>query len=165
MKLEGTAVFQPPYEAGVSMWNMLLLGMGSLPFKLGMGASWRLYSLIDLSEKNHQQVMQDQKHWSLYTIGVMPELQRHGIGTSLLQPVLAIADSDQLPCYLDTPNEGSISFFKKNGFEVVREVKPDNAPKFWCMVRKPKKPEVEFPLNSSQISNDNAPQQPEQQQE
>ncbi len=57
----------------------------------------------------------------------------------MLAPILAIADMDSLPFYLDTSNEKSIAFFEKNGFEVHKHIpNPDRGPQFWTMVRKPR---------------------------
>ncbi len=62
-----------------------------------------------------------------------------GYGSELLAPILAIADMDSLPFYLDTSNEKSIAFFQKNGFEVHKHIpNPDRGPQFWTMVRKPR---------------------------
>jgi len=139
MKLLGLAVWQSPLETGVSIWRMFRLGAVSAPWKFGISASWRMYKVLDQSESYHIKSMKDQHHWSLYTVGVDPQFQSKGIGTKLIQPILDLADKDQLPCYLDTSNERSIEFFKRNGFEVCEDERnPVYGPRFWTMIRKPK---------------------------
>jgi hypothetical protein len=54
--------------------------------------------------------------------------------------ILDLADKDKIPCYLDTANERSLKFFKKNGFEIHDDVvSPAYGPRFWTMVRNPAK--------------------------
>jgi ribosomal protein S18 acetylase RimI-like enzyme len=77
-------------------------------------------------------------HWYLAGIGVDPQEQRKGIGSALLEPGLAGAASAGLPCVLLTNAERNLSFYRRNGFEVVLEADtPTGAPHAWAMVRKP----------------------------
>lgn len=120
---------------------MLRSGFYSAPLRFGMSATWRMLGVLDQSEKLHQHAMSGRRHWSLYTIGVVPERQGKGVGTALIQPVLAYADQDKLPCYLDTDNEKSVKFFENNGWKVHIDVKePAYGPRFWTMIREPKLP-------------------------
>ena len=43
-------------------------------------------------------------------LGVLPAAQSNGIGTDMMKPVLKMADEDNLPIYLDTPNERSLRY-------------------------------------------------------
>lgn len=145
--LEGVAMWQPPYESGVSFWNMLKLGLASLPMKFGITGSWKLLTVIDASEKQHARCMQDRQHWSVYTIGVLPNLQRKGIGTALLHPVLCMADTDQIPCYLDTDAKYNLNFFRRLGWVLV-EAQENGAGSInvYSLVREPRTPYVDKPL-------------------
>lgn len=136
-KLKGLAILQPPYESGISTWNLLKLGMGSAPFKFGFTASWRMYSCLQQSEKTHASVIQT-PHWALYTIGVDTPFQCKGIGTILVQAILPIVDAESLPCYLDTASERSLKFFQKFGWKIAKEEKkPSCGPKYWALLREP----------------------------
>eukprot|EP00026_Physarum_polycephalum_P011564 Phypoly_transcript_11799.p1 GENE.Phypoly_transcript_11799~~Phypoly_transcript_11799.p1 ORF type:complete len:344 (+),score=27.53 Phypoly_transcript_11799:83-1033(+) len=136
-KLQGVAIWQPPYESGVSFWNMLKTGMGTAPWNLGVKPAWRILSVLDQVEKMHQKTI-TRPHWSLYSISVDPALQCRGIGTKMMKPILDMADYDGLPCYLDTPSERSLKFFRRLGFEVIYDVSnPSSGPRFWTMVRNP----------------------------
>jgi len=151
-QLQGVSVWQPPYEAGVSVWAMLRLGLGLAPFKFGFYATYKTLLILQMSEKLHQDAMKGKKHWSLYTIGVSPEYQCKGIGTSLIEPVLNFADIDNLPCYLDTASERSLNFFKRYGWNLHDDVvNPPVGCRFWTMVREPlnnKKNEIVLDLPS-----------------
>jgi hypothetical protein len=55
-----------------------------------------------------------------------------------MQPMLARADSDHLPCHLETTNEKNVPFYKKHGFKVVSEGNvPRHALHIWAMLREP----------------------------
>ena len=60
-------------------------------------------------------------HWYLWALGAEPGCQGRGIGGRLLQLVLAQADSDGLPCYLETHAERNLAFYQKWGFEVLND--------------------------------------------
>jgi ribosomal protein S18 acetylase RimI-like enzyme len=69
-------------------------------------------------------------------LGISPAYQRQGIGSLLLQPILKQADSEGLPCYLETSTEGGVRFYQRRGFEVVRTGGfPEDNLKFWTMKR------------------------------
>ena len=57
-------------------------------------------------------------HWYLETMGVDPAAQRKGIGGQLLEPVLEIADSDGVDCYLETADPANVDFYERHGFVV-----------------------------------------------
>jgi GNAT superfamily N-acetyltransferase len=54
-------------------------------------------------------------------LGVGPEWQGQGVGSQLLQSVLARADADGVPCYLETGTEPNLRFYRRHGFEVAIE--------------------------------------------
>jgi ribosomal protein S18 acetylase RimI-like enzyme len=77
-------------------------------------------------------------HWYLAGIGVDPAEQRHGVGSALLAPGIEAAARDRLPVVLLTNNDANLSFYERNGFEVVREGEtPEGGPHAWAMVRSP----------------------------
>jgi GNAT superfamily N-acetyltransferase len=77
-------------------------------------------------------------HRYLAFVGIDPAHQGHGIGSALLAPTLATADRDGIPCYLETPFERTLPFYRRLGFG-VRDVVPKAfylAP-IWTMYRRP----------------------------
>jgi len=133
--LKGVALWQPPYDVGVTTWSMVRAGMASAPFRMGIKPTFRAITLLNYTEKMRAETI-NTPHWSIYTIGVLPSDQNHGIGTKMTQQMLAMADSDNLPIYLDTACEQNLRFFQRLGFQVAREVtKPPIGPRFWTMLR------------------------------
>jgi ribosomal protein S18 acetylase RimI-like enzyme len=89
---------------------------------------------LNLVESNHPH----EPHWYLATLGTAVELQGKGVGGALMRPVLTHCDAAGLPCYLESSKERNVPFYRRHGFEVVRELTlPDNGPKLWAMWRTP----------------------------
>jgi GNAT superfamily N-acetyltransferase len=77
-------------------------------------------------------------HWYLAGIGVDPPEQRKGVGSALLEPGIAAASREGLPCVLLTNAERNLAFYARHGFEVVLETDtPGGPPHAWALVRKP----------------------------
>ncbi len=64
-----------------------------------------------------------------------PALQRQGIATRLLRPMLARADAAGLPCYLETENAANIGVYQRHGFHVVGEDAVSSGPHIWATLR------------------------------
>jgi GNAT superfamily N-acetyltransferase len=79
--------------------------------------------------------------WYLQLLVVDPSVQRLGIGGMLQRPELARADEEGLPCYLETQNPDNLPYYRRFGYETVKELHPvKNGPPLWTMRREPKDP-------------------------
>ena len=82
-----------------------------------------------------------QPYWYLEVVGVDPTARGLGIGTRLLEPVLALADEAGQPCYLETMTGRNVAWYRGMGFEVreagVRFV--PGGPPNWTMIRPPRR--------------------------
>ena len=81
-----------------------------------------------------------QPYWYLEVVGVAPGARGLGVGTRLLEPVLARADEAGEPCYLETMTERNVAWYGKLGFEVSRagiSFVPGGPPN-WTMLRHPR---------------------------
>jgi GNAT superfamily N-acetyltransferase len=80
-----------------------------------------------------------QPYWYLEAVGVDPVARGLGIGTRLLEPILAVADQAGQRCYLETMTEHNVDWYRNLGFE-VREVGvrfAPGGPPNWTMIRHP----------------------------
>jgi GNAT superfamily N-acetyltransferase len=78
-------------------------------------------------------------HWYLDYIGAAPGAQGEGAGSALLEPVLARADAEGLPAYLNASSERSRELYRRHGFEVTAELRlPFGGPPLWRMLRTPR---------------------------
>jgi GNAT superfamily N-acetyltransferase len=79
-------------------------------------------------------------HWYLGYLGTRRDRQGEGLGTQMLQEVLAGLDSDGVPAYLESSNERNLSLYERNGFRVVGELRAlDHGPTIWRMWREPER--------------------------
>jgi ribosomal protein S18 acetylase RimI-like enzyme len=91
--------------------------------------------LLTLVESMHPH----EPHWYLATLGTAVDAQGKGIGGALLRPVLEHCDRDGVPAYLESSKERNVPFYRRHGFEVVKEVPlPGNGPNIWTMWREPR---------------------------
>lgn len=137
---DGAAIWLPPGKPLVSTLGMLRVGfweMVSAPARVGFGYLPRFFRMVRQMEELHKRDV-PKRHWYLMVLGVEPERQGQGVGGALIEPGLARADRDCLPCYLETAKEINVDFYKKHGFEVLREVAlGGDGPPMWTMLRKP----------------------------
>ena len=76
------------------------------------------------------------RHWYLQILGVDPQYQGKGFSSRLVKPMLARADREGLPCFLDTQLEKNVSLYQHFGFRVVEEgTIPGSNVKSWAMLR------------------------------
>jgi ribosomal protein S18 acetylase RimI-like enzyme len=69
----------------------------------------------------------------IWFIGVRPEVQNKGIGSTLLAEVIAKSDSMQRPLYLETSTLRNLPWYKRFGFEVHNEL--DFGYNLFCLKR------------------------------
>jgi GNAT superfamily N-acetyltransferase len=81
---------------------------------------------------------QSQPHWYLGYLGTRRDRQGQGLGAQLLHEVLASADTDGAPAYLESSSERNLSLYERNGFRVVGELQAlGDGPTIWRMWREP----------------------------
>lgn len=133
----GAACWLPPGKTSPTLSGMIKTGMLTMPLKFGWAGFQRFLAVVNYTEALHKQFAGG-PHWYLWGMGIDPAQQRKGIGSALLQPVLAQADQAGLPCYLETQNAANLSFYQKHGFAVVSDgVVPKETLQVWAMVRTP----------------------------
>ena len=135
--VEGIAVWFKPGHGGMNLWGMLRTGMLAVPYRLGRKAFARLSRYMEQTSGIHKALLHE-PHWYLCELAVRPDLQGHGIGGALMQPVLARADAAGMMCYCETFTEKAASFYGKHGFITAEKVDSNGEwPPFWAMVREP----------------------------
>lgn len=89
--------------------------------------------LLQEVERGHPTV----PHWYLSLLATDPMAQGRGIGTVLLDPVLARCDTDGVPAYTETQKPENVAWYGRRGFAVVEEIRYGEAPPVWRLWRAP----------------------------
>jgi GNAT superfamily N-acetyltransferase len=141
-EMAGVAVWLPPGAFPLSMARQLraLPGMAGV-----LAAAPRSARRILRYTASIAGLHPAQPYWYLEVVGVDPGARGLGVGTRLLEPVLALADETGLSCYLETMTERNVGWYRGLGFEVreagVRFVA--GGPPNWTMIRHPIRDQAE----------------------
>jgi GNAT superfamily N-acetyltransferase len=55
---------------------------------------------------------------------VEPSQQGRGIGSSMMAPILAQADTQGVPCWLDTHQDQNVRLYERHGFRIAERTVP-----------------------------------------
>ena len=128
-RVEGTAIWQLPAESQLGFGQNLRMALRFFAIA-GLGAR-RAARLGNFSGAHRPRA----PHYYLAALGTDPPHQGKGVGSALIEPVLARADREGVPAYLESSKETNVPFYRKHGFEVVRELTVPNGPRVWTMLR------------------------------
>ena len=131
----GSAIWAPAGKPLLTGLRGILTMLPVLPYvATNLGLTLRLLTLVE-SMHPHE------PHWYLATLGVAVGQQGQGVGSALMRPVLEHCDAEGMPCYLESSKERNVPFYRRHGFEVVKEVAlPGDGPPIWTMWREPRPP-------------------------
>ena len=132
----GCAAWLPPAHARASM--SLLEQILLLPRMVRVCSAARvprLLATMRLLERHHPTAP---PHHYLYLLAVLPERQRQGVGSALLQAGLRPIDQAGRATYLETASESNLAFYRRHGFVVTGEARlPYDGPTVWFLWREP----------------------------
>jgi len=135
--LAGAACWLTPGNTTPTFARILRAGVYVSPLDIGLAGLLRFLQISAYTEAAHMRAAPG-KHWYLWALGVDPPYQGQGIGGMLIQPVLARADAEGLPCYLETENPRNVPFYQKHGFKVASEGEVTSSKlHIWSMLREP----------------------------
>lgn len=129
--VQGAAIWQNPSLPSRGWRLRLRLQMGFLA--LTRFGARRAARLGDLTASHRI----EEPHYYLAALGTEPNLQGQGIGSALIEPVLARCDRERRPAFLESSKEANVSFYRKHGFEVAEELQVPDGPRIWTMLRPP----------------------------
>lgn len=130
----GAAIWIPP-GAEPSPEMAEASGLARLPETIGAEAAGRFGRVVGYAEAAHRRDMRV-PHWYVMVLGVAPAFQGQGYGRALLQPILDRAETDGMPCYLETTQPNNVSFYERLGFRVLLDdVEPESGLRVWTFRR------------------------------
>jgi GNAT superfamily N-acetyltransferase len=118
---------QPPVaeERAEGFITQMLSITGADPDRLGA-----TFALLD---EHHP----TEPHEYLWFVGVVPQAQGRGIGSSLISPVLQRADRTGVPAYLEATSPRNRALYEQHGFRASAPISVAGGPPLWPMWRKP----------------------------
>jgi ribosomal protein S18 acetylase RimI-like enzyme len=135
----GVALWHPPGYRGAGFLDSLRLLPSLARLAGGVRRLREVSRAVDTLEERRRHHAPE-AHFYLSALGVDPELQGTGIGTALVQPVLARADEERLTAYLETATARNVLLYERLGFAVVEELTlPGTDVHGWLMLREPQK--------------------------
>lgn len=138
-EVAGAACWLSPGNTEVTFVGQMRTGFALFRAVMKFSAQERTNFMhaMDFVDVEHKRLVQG-PHWYLLALGVSPDHQGKGIGGRLLEPVLARADEEEVPCYLEAVTEINVAFYEKCGFRVIWDGDtPIQGVHVWMMLRDP----------------------------
>lgn len=133
-RLEAVAVWHAPGRRSAQRSDVLR----AAPMGLRTFGPTRLplaVQVLEHVERHHPR----QHHWYLALIASDPGRRGRGAAAALLEPVLARADEEDVPAYLESSKLSNVAYYERFGFEVTEEITlPGGGPPMWLMWRTPR---------------------------
>jgi ribosomal protein S18 acetylase RimI-like enzyme len=114
--LDAVAVWLPPSRFP---WTPVRKLRAAPAFARIMAAAPRAFPAFARYGATVEAAHRGEPHWYLVVLSVRPEQQGRGLGTALVEPILARADREGVPCRVETADPANVSFYRRLGFEVV----------------------------------------------
>jgi GNAT superfamily N-acetyltransferase len=133
--LGGCAIWKRPREHALGFGEEISL-LPAFARVMGWRALPRFSGLLARAQRLHERLA-PVPHYYLFVLGVDPGEQGRGIGSQLLEPVLARCDAEQKLGYLETARAENLPFYARHGFHVVHVFDEVGFPKLWLMLRTP----------------------------
>lgn len=135
-RIAGAAAWIPPEAYPISLRRQIsqLLDLApALPW--GWRAAREAQRGRHLNRHYHRR---HPEHFYLRAVGVDPSCQGRGFGSSLLTPILTLADQRAVGCFLQTATSENVHWYEQFGFEVADVYQPTPSwPQTWTMWRNP----------------------------
>ncbi len=137
-EVSGVIFSLPPGHTKISLWEYIQSGFMLTPFVLGLRNYKRSMECEDFVGAVQIELMKNRPHYYLWGLAVDPRKKKQGIGTALMQPLLAQANAQKMPVYLETHDEKNVRYYQKHGFELLATTCiPKYQLPIWCMLREP----------------------------
>ncbi|KAK6705786.1 hypothetical protein SNK05_009665 [Fusarium graminearum] len=143
---EAVALWLAPGQQMDDWWTSIRSGMWKLNYQLSAEGRRRYYDeMLPVLDQTKVEVMgqRDKDSYYLVYIGTKPNAQGRGYAGKLIRDMVAKADAEKRPMYLESSAERNNGYYAKFGFEVKREVVFEGSSepiKMWIMVREPQIP-------------------------
>jgi len=115
--IEGVACWLPHTTATMTLWRVFRAGW-SRSLYMSRESRRRIMAADEYLTPRRLRIV-PREHIYLQVIAVKPEHQGKGMGGRMLRHVLERADSDSIPCYLETFGQNHVDLYTHFGFKVA----------------------------------------------
>jgi ribosomal protein S18 acetylase RimI-like enzyme len=137
-EITGVIFALPPGHTKISMWEYIQNGFLLTPFLLGFRNYRRSMDCERFVGSTQEKLMENRPHFYLWGLGVEPGWKEKGIGAALMLPILAKADAQKIPVFLETHDEKNVRYYQKHGFSLIHTTRiPKYDLPIWSMLREP----------------------------
>jgi GNAT superfamily N-acetyltransferase len=133
--LDACAIWKRPHQHALGLFEQLEL-LPAFARVMGWRGLPRFSRLLERAQTLHDQLA-PAPHYYLFMLGVDPAQQRRGLGSQLLEPMLARCDDENKLAYLETARAENLPFYSRHGFELAHILEEAPFPKLWLMRRPP----------------------------
>ncbi|RFN43788.1 hypothetical protein FIE12Z_11954 [Fusarium flagelliforme] len=138
---EALALWLAPRQQMDDWLTSIRSGTWKLRYQLSAEGRRRYYDeMLPVLDQTKLEVMGERDHYYLVYIGTKPNAQGRGYAGKLIRDMVAKADAEQRPMYLESSTQRNNGFYAKFGFEVKRDVVFKGSPepiKMWIMGNEP----------------------------
>jgi len=113
----GVALWMPPGAFPLSSGRKVRMTPALIRMALIVGGAIRRFAQVGSAL---ERARPPEPSWYLQAMGVHPRVQRQGAGSRLMAAGIALADKDQLPCYLQTSDPANVKYYERFGFELIQ---------------------------------------------
>ena len=104
---------------------------------ISISETWKLAKFDDKYQNAIKNVKLPEDTLCILYFGTKSNNQGKGLGSKLLKYVIKTANNERKNIYLDNTEEKNVSYYKKFGFEVIKEIKIKEDYIVWFMLKKP----------------------------
>jgi hypothetical protein len=142
--VEGGSLWIAP-DRNLTIGHVMRTSHPSRPSRMSWSSLKRCLTLGTRMEQVRRRLARH-PHWYLVALGVGSSSRENTLREALIEPVIARADSDSLPCYVETFHERDLPFYERHGFRIEGSGRiPGSSLDFWAMMRTPRR---RFPLSA-----------------
>ena len=137
--LEGAALWLPPAR-DIGLWAMVRSGLAMPRFVMSLTKQDRKQMMVVLSQLGQRRkTLMPEPHWYVSAVGVDPQHQGKGLGSTLMRHGITRADRGEMPIYVETEVQENVDFYQQLGFEVIEVLNPEGLDiPLWLMARRPR---------------------------
>jgi ribosomal protein S18 acetylase RimI-like enzyme len=116
---KGVALFLLPHKSKTSI-KSIWLDVTLIVYSIGVSRVFKILKKESIIKKHHPEELM-----YLWYIGIEPENQGKGIGSSMLKGSIELAKQRGLPIYLETSTEKNIPLYKRFNFQEYKTIDLD----------------------------------------